>query len=133
VSTIGDRDLRQPLEQAEAVETRHLQVEDHQIHVSRVEALEGRRPVGRLEGRVTFELERAGERGPDVLLVVHDQDRRHAQARSPGARSIGRWIVIVAPRAGAPSAAIVPPCSVTMRWTIAIPRPVPPFSDRVVK
>ena len=67
---------------------------------------------------VAFVAQHAAERGAHARLVVDDQNGRF------GAQH-GSSIVNLVPRGSFSPTSIVPPCSATMRRTMARPRPLP--------
>src|SRR5262245_58398635 len=119
-------------QQRDAVHVGHPDVEQYEVGLlARRGAARGRRVGGNLD-LVAFLREDLREQAADVGLVVDDQNslRAHAfsllaSARRASRAVAGNVIRTRAPPCGELSTSTAPPCSSTMRRTIASPRPVP--------
>src|SRR6185369_15107576 len=120
-----------------ATHVRHDEIEEeqgdrllreHRHHPARVGA--------RLDSLEAVEVQRTLHRAQHRLLVVDDEDgalRRTVIAHLRSSRAAGRDRHTRVPRPTSDSKLRLPPCSSTMRWTMARPRPVRPPDRRVVK
>src|ERR1019366_4927051 len=138
---IGVR-LTRFLEDVEAAAIRHLEVRHHEVWRRGGERGQAFDAAGRRRDAVARFLEKDREHIPDAGLVIDDEKAgavfgRHETsvvARSGAAGALapcagparGSEMETVVPRPGVVSTRIAPPCSSTIRWTIARPSPVPP-------
>jgi hypothetical protein len=66
--------LTQRRQQAEAAETGHAHVRDHDMHRLTSKGFEGLRPIARLEDDVSGTAQMSRHQAPDDRAVVHQQD-----------------------------------------------------------
>src|SRR5207247_789372 len=113
-------DLADTLERGEPVESRHADVEEHEVEGLCLE--DPHRLLAVLHRRhVVADPAQAFLEDPaQAVFVVGDQDTSGHQARA-----MGRKQVTAVPRPSALSTWIAPWCSSTMRWQRARPRPRP--------
>ena len=119
-------------QQRDAVHVGHPDVEQHEVGLlARGRAARGSR-VGRDLDLVALFREDFREQPPDVSLVVDDQNSRRthafsllASARRASRATAGNVMRTLAPPCGALSTSTCPPCSSTIRRTMARPSPVP--------
>src|SRR5262249_5109980 len=94
---------------------RHHDVREDEIEALLLEHRERARGVVADDGLESREPERARQRGERRLIVVDEQDARHAGSST--------WTIVPLP--GALSTHTLPLWSATVDWTMASPSPVP--------
>ena len=111
-----DLPLAHPRQRGQAVHPRQPDVEHDDVVGLARQPLEARLAAVDGVDVVAFVAQHAAQRAADAGLVVNDQDGGH-QAGSSIANRVPRGALSVT--------SMLPPCSATMRRTMARPRPLP--------
>jgi len=109
--------LAHSLERREPVHLGQPDVENDQVDGSARQPVEARFAGADGLHLIALVAQHARQRRPDARLVVDDQDN--------GVGQHGRSIVNTVPRGVLSATSMLPPCSMTMRRTMASPRPLP--------
>ena len=135
VAVAGDHDdlrfdlpLAHPRERGEAVHAGQPDVEHDDVVGLAAETLEA--GFAAVDGvhLVALVAQHAAERAANAGFVVNEQDRWHvvtSRVRERPCRSLGSSTAKRVPRGTLSVTSMLPPCSATMRRTIARPRPLP--------
>src|SRR5207247_2709290 len=108
----------------EPVHLAQAEVEEDEVWRRRAQRVPRRRVRGRHLAGVAAPAQEAPERARVDLLVVDDQDGRHARV-PPSAT--GRLISTAVPAPSLLVTVMAPSCAVTIFWASASPSPVPDF------
>src|SRR5262249_52372601 len=126
-----------PLAELDPVHPAHVQVGEDDVEVSACDEIDGLGGRGGPAHVEPFGRDAGGDRLAHRLPVVDDEDAARHDAASirplPSPVGCGRKIEKRLPSPATLATSIHPPCSLTMPWATARPRPVPSPGDLVVK